>query len=131
MSSLTKFATETAKLMKEFANMSKEDEEARQEFCSELADSSEDQQEFLKLLFEQAKAEMSKLRRSEKSSSKSDAETDGNHDVKKMTKTDQVIELLMSQEEITNKEIMEKIGCGRKTIDRARKSIERITDPVA
>jgi biotin operon repressor len=125
MSSLTKFATETAKLMKEFSNMTKEDEEARQEFCSELAESSEEQQEVLKLLFEQAKAEMSKLRRAEKSSSKSDAKTDGNDVAKKMTKGEQIEYLLMSGQAISKKEIQEHVSCDRKTVDRAIKKIEK------
>lgn len=115
MSSLTKFATETAKLMKEFSNMTREDEEARQEFCSELAESSEEQQEVLKLLFEQAKAEMLKLRRAEKSSSKSSPKTDGNHDAKKMTKKEQIIKLLDSGWS-DPREIQKEVQCNKRTV---------------
>lgn len=127
MDSVTKFATETAKLLKQFTIMSKDNESAKAEFCNELSDSSEEQQENLILLFEMAKEEISKLRRSEKSSSKGATKAHGDDIAKKVkaTKKDQIVELLMSGEAVSKKHIQSLFACDRKTVDRAIKEIEK------
>lgn len=119
MKGMTKFATETAKLVKEFASMSNGDEEAQQEFCSELSNSDEDTQASLKLLFDAAKEEMSKLRRSEKSDGKSSSKTDGDDNVKKgMTKKQQIFKLL--NEGTTDKgTIQQVVNCNPRTVTKA------------
>lgn len=119
MKGMTKFATETAKLVKEFASMSKDDKEAQQEFCSELSDSDEDTQASLKLLFDAAKEEMSKLRRSEKSNSMDNSKTDGDNNVEKgMTKKQQIFKLL-DEGTTDKKEIQQTIGCNLRTVTKA------------
>lgn len=117
MGSMTKFATETARLVKSFADTAKDNKEAQQDFCSELADSSEETQGVLKLLFAAAEKEMSSLRRSEKSSSKSDVKTDGNDNNKKMTKKEQIKQLYFEGYDDPS-EIQKKINCNRRTVTR-------------
>lgn len=117
---LVSFAKESANLIKTFASLAKNDEEAQQEFADQLSDISEEDQETILSLFERSSAEMNKTRRSEKSSSKGNAQVDGTAQV--MTKKEKAMEMLSQGKDKST--IMKDLACDRKTVDRARKAME-------